>query len=446
MPKNEHLRSLALLERLCYHGHNVFCSLHNAEKREFMTAISLTPTDLRRLAISRQHLNGTSAGMLEVIRDLGCLQLDPISAVARSHQIVLWSRLGSYDPAEFDRLMWQDRALFEYWAHEASIVLTEDYPIHHMRMRTYPSGSAWGRQVQAWLDSDPEGIRRLRESILSGLREHGAKPARFFEDTLGRRDGVSTGWTGSSSVNKIIDYLWLRGEIMVAGRPGTGRIWELAERWLPEWTPREEITPEEATRRAAQKAIRALGAATEPQIKIHYIRRRYEHLKHVLNALEHEGIIYRAQIVPPEGKAWGGVWYIHRDDLPLLERIQSGDWTGRIVLLSPFDNLICDRKRTSQLFNFDFTIEIYVPKEKRKYGYYVLPILHGDLFIGRIDPLMDRKTQTLRINAFHVEPAAPNDAETIKAVRGAIKNLAAWLGAKRIDYCAELPRGWAKVK
>lgn len=411
-----------------------------------MTPISLTPTHARQLAITRQHLDGARGTMLDVIRDLGCLQLDPISAVARSHQIVLWSRLGAYDRTELDKLLWQDRALFEYWAHEASIVLSEEYPIHHVRMRTYPSGSTWGERVRAWLDSDPDGIGRLQSEILNGLREHGAKPARFFEDTLGRKDGVSTGWTSGSSVNKVIDYLWLKGEVLVAGRNGTGRLWDLAERCLPPEMMRETISAEEATRRAAQKAIRALGVATEPQIKVHYIRRRYAHLKHVLNALEGEGIIHRAQVMPIEGKAWAGVWYIHRDDLPLLERIQAGDWQPRTVLLSPFDNLICDRKRTEQLFNLDYRIEIYVPKEKRKYGYYVLPILHGDRFIGRIDPLMDRKTATLKINAFHIEPDAPDDAATIKAVRGTIKSLADWLGAKQIDTCADLPRGWAKVK
>lgn len=413
-----------------------------------MTTVSLTPTHARQLAITRQHLDGARGTMLEVIRDLGCLQLDPISAVARSHQLVLWSRLGAYDLADFEKLLWQDRALFEYWAHEASIVLSEDFPIHNVRMRTYPAGSTWGERVRAWLDSDPAGIGRLQSDILNGLREHGAKPARFFEDTLGRKDGVSTGWTSGSSVNKVIDYLWLKGEVLVAGRNGTGRLWDLAERCLPPEALHDPISAEEATRRAAQKAIRALGVATESQIKIHYTRRRYAHLKQVLNALEREGIVHRAQIIAEDGTAWAGVWYLHHADLSLLERIQAGGWGAqpRTVLLSPFDNLICDRKRTEQLFNFDYRIEIYVPKEKRKFGYYVLPILHGDRFIGRMDPLMDRKTATLKINSFHVEPDVSNDAETIKAVRETIKALAAWLGAKQIDTCADLPRGWAKVK
>jgi uncharacterized protein YcaQ len=146
-----------------------------------------------------------------------------------------------------------------------------------------------------------------------------------------------------------------------------------------------------------------------------------------------------------DSQTWKGTWYIHRDDLPLLERLNNGEWEPRTTLLSPFDNLICDRARTQQLFDFDFKIEIYVPKEKRQYGYYVLPILHGDQLVGRIDPLMNRKANTLEVNNVYAEPDAPVNAETGKAVARAIEELATFLGATTIAYGANVPTGWKKA-
>jgi uncharacterized protein YcaQ len=151
--------------------------------------------------------------------------------------------------------------------------------------------------------------------------------------------------------------------------------------------------------------------------------------------------------IDAEGKQWNGPWYVHADDLPLLESLSGGDaaWQPRTTLLSPFDNLIADRARTETLFNFDFRIEIYVPKEQRKYGYYVLPILHGDRLIGRIDPLMDRKAKRLNINAVFAEPDAPMDDETALAISASIGELAAFLDAKDIAYTERIPDGWRHV-
>jgi uncharacterized protein YcaQ len=218
---------------------------------------------------------------------------------------------------------------------------------------------------------------------------------------------------------------------MVAGRQGIQKVWDLAERVLPEWTPREKLSAREATRRAVEKSLRTLGVATARHINYHYIRGRYPNLNGVLAELEKEGKIKRVEI-KDDGRAWSGVWYIHADDEPLLDRLSNTHYAIRTTLLSPFDNLICDRKRTQQLFNFDYTMEIYVPKHKRKYGYYVLPILHGDRFIGRVDPEMDRERGALKVNAVYAEPDAPKAAGG--AVAGAIEDLAAFLGAREIRY------------
>ncbi len=403
-----------------------------------MTVIQITPTLTRRLAITRQRLAGPranpdSAGMLEVTRDIGCLQLDPISAVARSHTLVMFSRVGPYDMAHLDWLLWHERHLFEYWAHAASIVLTEDYPIHHVMMRSYPRRDS----TRAWVETNAH----LRDHILNELATKGPLPSRVFEDTT-QTDWHSTGWNSGRNVNQMLDYLWTHGDIMVAGRSGLQKLWDLSERCLPEWTPREVLDEHEVTRRAAQKSLRALGVGTLKHINLHYIRYRYNNLPRVLDELEGEGCIRRVEIADDSG-TWKGPWYIHRDDLPLLERL--GDWQPRTTLLSPFDNLVCDRARTEQLFNFDFRIEIYVPKDKRKYGYYVLPILHGDKLIGRIDPLMDRKQKQLTVNAVYAEPDTPVNRDTGKAVAGAIEELATFLGAKTIAYGENVPTRWKKA-
>ncbi len=406
-----------------------------------MTERTLSKTTARRLAIQRQRLAGeappaSAEGIMQVVRDLGCLQLDPISAVARSHLLVLWSRLGVYDPGDLDRLLYEERQLFEYWAHVASIVLTEDYPIHFWRMRNYVStdfGNPWSKRVRDWIEENAD----LRDFILSELTENGAMLSRNLElDGVDPKHWVSSGWTSGRNVSRMLDFLWSQGRIMVAERAGVQKKWDLSERCLPDWTPRHEWDADQVVSRAAQKAIRALGVATQQHIKAHYTRGRYPNLPNVLKTLEDEGRVARVKV---EGMA--GTWYAHTDDLPLIDRIEAGDWQPRTTLLSPFDNLICDRKRTETLWDFFFRIEIYVPADKRQYGYYVLPILHGDRLIGRIDPLFKRKTKTLHVQHIYAEPDAP--AEAAPEIRAAIDSLAQFLGAQQIEYgeAAEVWRG-----
>ncbi len=406
---------------------------------------TISPLVARRLAVASQRLSAppatpTAENMLDVVRQIGCLQLDPISAVARSHQLVLWSRLGASKQADFDRLMWQDRALFEYWAHAASIVLTEDYPIHHALMRNYPSGdSAWSQRTRAWLDENDS----LRQHILDEIRQRGPMLSREFTDGA-KAEWYSSGWTSGRNVNQMLDYLWTSGVVVVAGRKGGQKLWDLAERWLPHWTPRELLSDEARVALSAEKALRALGVATERQIALHYTRGRYPGLSNALKSLERDGRIQRLKIAD-DGDEWAGAWYVHADTLPLLERIQAGEWQARTTLLSPFDNLICDRARTEQMFNFRFRIEIYVPKAKREFGYYVLPILQGDRLVGRIDPQMNRKAKELVVNAVYAEPDAPMDDATGRAVRQSIEDLAAFLGAKAIRYGDRVPDGWREA-
>jgi len=408
--------------------------------------LSLSLETARRLTISNQRLSGPAAkpdaeGMLNVLRSIHCLQLDPISAVTRSHRLVLWSRVGQFDAAALDQLLWQDRTLFEYWAHEASIVLTEDYLFHVAMMRQYSEGSSpWSVRVQEWLSQNVD----LRDFILAELQKNGAMLSRQFElEGIHPENWVSTGWTSGRNVSRMLDYLWIRGIISVAGRAGGQKLWDLTERVFPQFTGAELPSHEELTERAVEEAIKSLGAATRQNIDVHFIRRRYHELPKALERLEAAGRIVRVNI-EDNGKHLPGTWYVHPSDLERIGELQNGAWHPRTTLLSPFDNLICDRARTKKLFNFDFTIEIYVPANKRKYGYYVLPILHGDQLIGRVDSKFNKKEGRYEIYNVYAEDSAPMDAVTAKAIRANIDNLAAFLGATGIQFGKNVPAGWRK--
>ncbi len=413
----------------------------NTTQTQARSAIS--PTTARRLAITAQRLAGprpapNAEGILEVARSLRALQLDPISVVARSHTLVLWSRLGLYDPADLTALLYRDKHLFEYWAHCASLVLTEDYPIHHLQMRghTDESNPSTARS-RDFMAANHELVDYVRERF----RTEGSLQLNAFEDRA-VQSWQSSGWSAGRNVSRVLDNLWQRGEIVVVGRNGIHRLWGLADDHLPHWTPREAWDEAQIVRQAVLHALRALGVARANQITQHFTRGRYPGLAAALADLEAEGQIARVQIADGKGP-WAGVWYTRSADLPLLEALERGDdWAPRTALLSPFDNLICDRKRTQALFDFEFTMEIYVPKEKRRWGYYVLPILHGDRLIGRIDPAVDRKNGLLTINAIHVEPDAPRTPEVGRAVADALADLATFTGARDIAYTDAGPPEW----
>jgi uncharacterized protein YcaQ len=395
-----------------------------------MTIPEITPTQARRLAVLKQHLAApsaapTPAGMLDICRDIRCVQLDPIRAVERTQFLVLWSRLGLYDPAHLDTLLWQEKQLFEYWAHAASIVLTEDYPIHQVRMRNFAVGtgdSAWQRRVRSWVEANAS----FRDYVLQRLRSEGPLASSQIEDRT-VQPWTSDGWNNNQNVRQMLSFLWEEGKIVVAARKGLQKKWALADGYFPDWTPTEELTEREAVRRAALLSLRALGVGTSRHINYHFTRGRYPGLEEILAELVAAGDIQPAQV-----GAWPDTWYIHRDDLPLLDQLADGEWQPRTVLLSPFDNLIADRDRTELMWNFHFRIEIYVPKAKRQYGYYVLPLLHGDRLVGRIDPRMDRKTGILHLNALYAEPDAPRDPATTQAITQTITDLATFLGATEI--------------
>jgi len=323
--------------------------------------------EARRIAVRAQGLDGTARGVLATVRRLGFLQLDPISSVAPPQHLVLWSRLGPFDPTVLERLLWKERKLVEW---DAFLYPVEDLPIlkAFMRRRDRPLD----RRIIGWLKEHAA----YRRYVLRELRERGPLLSREIEDAPGhRREGHR--WWGERKMGLMLNCLSARGEVAVVGRRGKQRVWDLAERWYPET---ETLPIAKARKLYEEKCFRALGVRLE-----------------------------RGRLVAhPEAK--------------------DGDIPARTTFLSPFDRLVHDRARAEALWGFYYRLEMYVPAAKREYGYYVLPILHGDRLVGRIEPVFDRREKVLRVKGLWWEKGAqPIDLDEPLA------SLAAFLGAERID-------------
>jgi uncharacterized protein YcaQ len=382
-----------------------------------------------------------------LMEDMRYIQLDPTAAVAPSHLLVLWSRLGAFRESDLDALMWKERKLFEYWAHRASIVLTEDYPFYHHRMKNFPDKEGvWYLRLKKWMDDNSS----LRSYVLSEISNRGPLLSRDLEDKSDvqwkharRRWGLRpSAWSSGNSVRRMLEFLFHKGEVMVAGRQGRQKLWGLPKECLPSWTPRDDLSESEIEHRGAQISLRALGVANSKQISWHFLTGRYPKIKATLGSLASDSKISPVQLVgAPQAK---GRWYIHSDDLELAEQLEKGDWEPRTTLLSPFDNLVADRERNVQLFDFFFRLEIYTPKAQRKHGFFVLPILDGDRLIGRVDPTMDREKGVLTVNAVYSEPGAPGGRAVAKRIAESVEDLGAFLGANRITYGKRIPESWKR--
>ena len=383
--------------------------------------VSLSPRRARQAAVTAQLLSAPRPrSIAEIVAQLGSVQMDPTRAVARTEHLVFWSRLGRrFRVADLERALWTDRSLFEY---RAFILPTSELAVHRATMRRYPSTDATRHVYVRRYLRENRGFRRY---VLDRLREEGPLPTRALEDrsAIGWRTG---GWNDDGpNTGMMLEVLWAKGEVMIAGRDGQARLWDLAERRLP--PDGTGLRPGEEARRLLEVQLRALGIARLRRFGWTFEGARPPGWERALARLERDG---RAVHVRVDGIR--GDWWAHAE---VLDRA----FRPRTALLSPFDRLIHDRARSEELFGFRFRLEIYVPKAKREYGYFVMPILHGDRVVGRFDPAFDREANVLRVREVFAEPDAPRAAWP--AIRTQLDELARWLGADGVEL-GEMPRAW----
>lgn len=359
----------------------------------------LSKQDARRIAVRAQLLTaGRPTDLLDVVRQLTTLQLDPFAAVAPAADPVAWTRLGDkYQPDDLRKAL-AERQLTEL---RAFLRPAEDFALYRAEMAAWPGAGPlrdWQVYIREWVAAND----RCRRDILARLREQGPLTSRDLPGTC-ERPWESTGWTNNKSVTRLLDFMASRGEIAVAGRKGNDRLWDLAERVFPD----HPVVPlAEALRERDRRLLRSLGISRVTGQE---------------SMFESRGADAPGEPAVVEGVK--GTWHV--DPSFLDSATLGGAFEGRAALLSPFDRLSYLRKQSLELFHFDYMLEMYKRAAKRRWGYYALPILYGDQLVGKLDATADRKNGVFTVNVIHQD--VPFTAEAKAAVDAEVASLAAWL-------------------
>ena len=348
----------------------------------------LTRDDARRLIVRAQLLDADRPGdVVEVAEQLGYVKIDPTATIAPCEHTVLWSRIGwSYEPGQLTKAVELDRLLFEF---EGAFRPVSLLPLMLPAMRRWPQRES-SRQ---WLEANS----RFRADVLARLRAEGPLLTSAIPDTA-QVSRAPDGWSGTNQVPHMLEFLMRQGEVAVAGREGRNRIWDIAERVYPQDLP--EYDDAEASRLLDERRLQAAG------------------------------IVKQKSPWTPVGEAGepamveGSKWKFRVD--PAALAVLGEEEGGRVALLNPYDGLLFDRPRLSEIFEFDYVLEQFKPKPQRKYGYFAHPILMGDRFVGMLDAEVDRKRDVLQVNAIH--EFLPFEDEESEMVRAEIADLAEWLG------------------
>lgn len=352
--------------------------------------------------------------MLRLADRLGAFQIDSVNVLVRAHFTPAFSRLGPYRLGHLDDLVYKRRDLFEYWGHQASLLPTSLYPLfrHSMdRRRNSAKDPTYRGRYARWAAANRSYVRSVRKQVT----ERGPLGASELIDP-GERSGPWWGWPQGKAA---LEWLFYVGEVAVAKRRNWERLYDLSERVIPSKFFEARVTSDEAANEFVVGAARALGVATVEDIAYYSMQIGHAQVRPRAEALAAAGVLHEVRV-----EGWTKPAFV-----PAGLRVPNP--TQARALVSPFDSLVWDRKRTSRLYGFDYKIEIYVPAPKRIYGYYVFPFLLGDTFVGRVDLKADRASRTLVVPAVHVEDSVP-DGYALDALADELRLTAEWLGLDSI--------------
>jgi uncharacterized protein YcaQ len=392
------------------------------------TASTLSAKEARWLALEAQGLGRprrrgrVTASQVEAqCHDLGVVQLDAINVLERTQFVVLFSRLGAYDVGTLHGLTGPGGSLWEFWGHAASLLPMTTQPLHRWRTGAYHGGDVVQARRRAWFDEHADYIAAVHDEI----RDRGPLAASQLSDPR-RRDGEW--WNRRSVGRQALEWLFNAGEVAAWRTPSFERVYDLPERVIPAEVLAQPTPPvEEAHRQLLVRAATQLGVGTVNDLAGYYM------IKPAIARLRVAELVEAGELVPVDVEGWPETAYVRPGATPRRPTRQHA------TVISPFDSLIWDRARTSRLFGFDYTIEVYVPGPKRRYGYYVLPVLLGDELVGRLDLKADRKASVLRVAGAHVEPGlSRSDGAVAEAMAVELDAMRSWL---RLDDIAVATNG-----
>lgn len=400
----------------------------------------------RALALHTQQLDAPPPGSIpsadaiyDTIDRIGWVQLDTLQMVRRSQYIALWSRLGPYDTADFDRLTFgngtiegdNDRRLFEYWMHAACIIPLSLYRFTIPTMLNHKYRQ--GKRRREWLE-DPANIKVL-DAVLEHARENGLARSADFERTDGRRGT----WWDWKPAKIALEHLYNTGELTIANRVNFQRIYGITETVLPDWVDTTPPTEEEACLTLLDKSARALGICSPMHVPDYFHMKRTP-AKPLIQRMLDEDTLVSVNVVMDDGATAEQV--VHRANLPLLERAADGDITPHhTTFLSPFDSLFWAKGRDTQFWDFQQILEAYKPAPQRIWGYFCLPILHKGRLVGRFDPKLERRKSTLRLKHLHLEPGVQPEDDLVAGIAAAMRSFMSFHDAADLIIEQSKPRG-----
>lgn len=392
---------------------------------------TITADEARRLLLAGQGLlddperGATPSTLRKLIRQLGYVQMDSINVVERAHHLTLASRLDDYVPATFHRLLERDRSLFEHWTHDASAIPTEWFPYWRPRFERYKQRV---RSNKWWVRRIGDDADRIITHVRDRIERDGPLQSRDFEHD---RKGEPGGWWAWKPHKAVLEYLWRSGELAIARRVNFQKVYDLTERVLPE-VHHADAPPHEAhVDWACRSALDRLGVATPAEVAAFWkaitVAEASAWCADAARRGEIDCVMVESEDADaPSRRAFAVAKWRER----LRHRLQADGPPDRLRLLSPFDPVVRDRKRLRRLFDFEYRFEAFVPAPKRVYGYYVLPIMERDRFVGRVDPKFHRAERWLEIQRVWWEPGVRSSRRRLAALEAAVNRLAVSIGAE----------------